>query len=562
MVYKYSENYPKEIQLNINIPNTTLSDLLKTATANFANRDALICHGQVLNYKQIDDYSDLFAGYLQHKWGVTKGQHIAIMLPNLLQFPVIIFALIKLGCVFVNINPLYTSHETKGILKDSKATGVIVLSYLAHNVEAIAHECDDLKHIMITDIADLYTAPRKQIISFVSKYFKGMKKKYSKNQFDNFKDIFLKKYTPDYSQIKISPNDIAALQYSSGTTGTPKGTILLHRNIVANIYQIKAWTTGFAIEPYYQTAINVLPIYHIFSLTANLFLFYFSGALQILIPNPRDISSLVKEMKKSNFTTLFGVNTLYAALLKNKNFRNSKFPNFKLSISGGMSTIEAVANEWKELTGVEIKEGYGLSEMSPVVSVNSLNSEPFNSTVGFPLLNTDIAIYDDKGNQLPQGENGEIWVTGPQKSPGFWNLPEVNEEYFSVDGWLKTGDVGYIDNLGRLVISGRTKHMIIVSGFNVFPKEIELALLEKPEVEDAAVIKVPSEETGEMPVAVVVLKHNQKITEKELKAYCTTRLTHYKIPGKIIFRGELPKNTVGKIDIKSLQKEYTEYYQL
>lgn len=556
----YNKNYPKEVPSNIDIPNITLSDLLKTTTERFLDRDALICHGQKLTYQEINAYSDLFTGYLQQKWGITKGQHIAIMLPNLLQFPIIIFALIKLGCVFVNINPLYTSTEVRGILKDSKATGIIVLSYLAHNVEAIADECDDLKHMMVTDIADLYTFPRKQIVTFIARYIKGMKKKYSADKFDKFSDVLKTKYSPNYSEIKIIPDDMAALQYSSGTTGTPKGTILLHRNIVANVYQIKAWTTGFSIEPCDQIAINALPIYHIFSLTANLFVFYFFGALQVLIPNPRDISSLVKEMKKNNFTTLFGVNTLYAALLKNKKFRQSKFPNFKLSISGGMSTIDSVAKEWKDLTGVEIKEGYGLSEMSPVVSVNSLNSEPFNGTVGFPLPNTDIAIYDDKGNEVPQGENGEIWVTGPQKSPGFWNLPEVNKEHFSDDGWLKTGDIGYLDDQGRLVISSRIKHMIIVSGFNVFPKEIELALLAKEEIEDAAVIKAPSEETGEMPVAFVVLKQDQKLTEKEIQTYCTTRLAHYKIPEKIIFRNELPKNTVGKIDVKSLQKEYTENY--
>ncbi|MCL4113088.1 UNVERIFIED_CONTAM: hypothetical protein GTU68_044182 [Idotea baltica] len=555
-----NSNYPNEVTSNIEIPNITIRDLLKTSTNDFSSKEALSCHGEKLTFCDVDIYSDHLAGYFQNKWQLKKGDHIAIVLPNLLQFPTTIFALIKLGCVFVNINPLYTSTEIRGILKDSKAKGVIVLSSLAHNVEAIADECDDLKHMMITNISDLYSSPRKQIVSFVAKYIKGMKSNYSKSKFECFKNALLEKYIPDYSQIIISPDDMAALQYSSGTTGTPKGTILLHQNIVANIYQIKAWTTGFSIEPSKQIAINALPIYHIFSLTANLFLFYFSGALQVLIPNPRDTSSLIKEMKKSNFTTLFGVNTLYAALLKNKKFRQSKFPNFKLSISGGMSTIDSVAKQWKDLTGVEIKEGYGLSEMSPVVTVNSLNSEPFNGTVGFPLPNTGIAIYDDKGNEVPQGENGEIWVTGPQKSPGFWNLPEVNKEHFSDDGWLKTGDIGYLDDQGRLVISSRIKHMIIVSGFNVFPKEIELALFAREEIEDAAVIKAPSEETGEMPVAFVVLKQDQKLTEKEIKAYCATRLAHYKIPEKIIFKDELPKNTVGKIDVSSLQKEYANKY--
>lgn len=553
-----NSNYPNEVARNIEIPNITICDLLKTSTTKFSSKEAFSCHGEKLTFCDVNTYSDHLAGYFQNKWQLKKGDHIAIILPNLLQFPITIFALVKLGCVFININPLYTSTEVRGILKDSKAKGVIVLSSLAHNVEPIAHECEDLKHMMVTDISDLYSPPRKQIVSFVAKYIKGMKSNYSKGKFDNFKDALLEGDIPDYSQITISPDDIAALQYSSGTTGTPKGTILLHQNIVANIYQIKAWTSGFSVEPSKQIAINALPIYHIFSLTANLFLFYFSGALQVLIPNPRDTSSLVKEMKKSNFTTLFGVNTLYVALLNDNKFNQTKFPNFKLSVSGGMPTQNAVAEQWKNLTGVEIKEGYGLSEMAPVVSINSLNSESFNGTVGFPLPNTEIAIYDEKGNEMPQGENGEIWVTGPQKSPGFWNLPEVNEEHFSDDGWLKTGDIGYLDNLGRLVISGRIKHMIIVSGFNVFPREVELALLEKEEIADAAVIKASSEETGEMPVAFAVLKQGQKLTENEVKKYCATKLAHYKIPAKVIFKDDLPKNAVGKIDIRLLDKEYCE----
>ncbi|APC97654.1 long-chain-fatty-acid--CoA ligase [Francisella frigiditurris] len=558
----WSKNYPSQISTNIDIPNITLKDMLKSATEDFASHDALICQGQKLTFKEIDELSDTFAGYLQQKWDVKKGDHIAIMLPNILQFPIIIFALIKLGCVFVNINPLYTSCEVKGILTDSKAKGIIVLSFLAHNVEAIAHECEDLKHMMTANIVDLYSTPRKQIVSFVAKYFKQMKDQFSKERFDSFSEALESKHTPDYSNITISPDDMVALQYSSGTTGTPKGTILLHRNIVANVYQIKAWTDGFDVDVSKQIVINALPIYHIFSLTANLFLFYFSGALQILIPNPKNISSLVSEMRKYNFSTIFGVNTLYIALLNNKKFIKSKFPNFQLSISGGMPTMKSIADKWKEVTGVSIREGYGLSEMSPVVSVNTLdNDAPFNGSVGFPLPNTDVSIRDTDGNDLSQGEVGEIWVTGPQKSPGFWCLPKINKEHFTDDGWLKTGDVGYIDEEGRLVISGRIKHMIIVSGFNVFPKEIELALLDKEEIEEAAVIGAPSSETGEMPVAFIVLKEGQKITSKEIQAYCTSKLAHYKIPKKVIFKDTLPKDTVGKISIKSLQKEYTENYQ-
>ncbi len=556
------KNYPEKIPFSIDIPDITLDDMLKETTNNFPNRDALICHNENLSFTQVNEYAENLAGFLQHKWQLKKGDHIAIMLPNLLQFPIAIFALIKLGCVFININPLYTSREVRGILQDSKAKGIIVLSSLAHNVEAIADECEDLKHKMVTHIADFYHTPKKQIISFVARYFKGMKDKYSRDKFDSLADAIKAGYNPDYSNLKITPDDMVALQYSSGTTGTPKGAILLHRNIVANIYQVKAWTKGFDIELDEQIVLTALPIYHIFSLTANLFLFYFSGSVQILIPNPKDVNGLIKEMKKSNFSTIFGVNTLYVALLNNRKFKNSNFPNFKLSISGGMSTVDTVVNNWKKTTGVSIKEGYGLSEMSPVVTVNSLEkSSAFNGSVGFPLPNTDIKIYDEKRNELSQGETGEIWVTGPQKSPGFWSLPEINKEHLTDDGWLKTGDMGYLDELGRLVISGRIKHMIIVSGFNVFPKEIELALTEKEEIEDAAVIKAFSKKTGEMPVAFVVLKDSKKLTQKQIFKYCKTKLAHYKLPKKIIFKDELPQNAVGKIDVNALQKEYAEKYE-
>ncbi len=386
----WNRNYPKQVPLSIDIPNIILNDMLKGVNQDFANNDALVCHGEKITFNNVDNYTNKFAGFLQNNWQLQKSDHIAIMLPNILQFPIVIFALIKLGCVFININPLYTSREIKGILQDSKAKGIIVLSALSHNVEAIADECKDLKHLMVTKIADLYPSPKKQIISFVARYLKGMKNKYSKDKFDTFAAAISSDHKPDYSRITITSDDIAALQYSSGTTGTPKGTILLHRNIVANIYQIKAWTEGFDVNLSEQIVINALPIYHIFSLTANLFLFYFSGALQILIPNPRDIKSFVNEMRKNNFSTTFGVNTLYIALLNNQKFRKSKFNNFKLSISGSMSTLEAVVNEWKKVTGVEIKEGYGLSEMSPVVTVNSLENSNFNGSVGFPLPNTDI----------------------------------------------------------------------------------------------------------------------------------------------------------------------------
>ena len=554
------ENYPKGIPSRIDIPDITLRDLIKETTDSYSSQDAIACFGHKLTFDDVDKYSDILAGYFQQKWQLKKGQHIAIMLPNILQFPVVNFALIKIGCVFVNINPLYTAEELKGILNDSQAIGIITLTYLAQTVETAIADCPNIKHTMVTDIADLHSFPKKQIVTWIAHY-KRKVPEYSKDKFNEFSDAIKAQLTPDYANIDITSDDMAAIQYSSGTTGKPKGTILLHRNIIANISQVKAWMKGFNIDLNNQISIVALPLYHIFSLTVNLFFYYSCGGMQVLIPNPRDASSLVGEMKKYSFTTFFGVNTLYIHLLNNQKFRNLNFDKFKVCISGGMSTMDSVAKEWKEVTGVEIKEGYGMSEMSPVVSVNAIDDNPFNGTVGFALPNTDISIRDDKGNELPQGEIGEIWVTGPQKSPGFWNLPEITKNNFTDDGWLKTGDVGFLDDLGRLTISGRLKYMIIVSGFNVYPKEIEIALLEKSEISDAAIIGVPSEKTGEMVVAFITLKKGVSLTEEDVRSYCKTKLSAYKVPKKVIFENDLPKNTVGKIDIKKLYKEYADKYQ-
>ncbi|WP_116964480.1 long-chain-fatty-acid--CoA ligase [Fastidiosibacter lacustris] len=550
------KNYPNNVPTEIPPSTETLNSMLKKVVQKYPQNIALSCHDHDLSFKQIDDYANRFAAFLYHELGFKKGDKIAIMLPNLLQFPVVLFGILKIGGIFVNINPLYTAHEVKEIMEDSGAQGIIVLSTFAHLAQEAKKYLPQLKHMIVTDLVDLYSFPKKQIIHFIATYIKGMKCHYDKTQFHTLSSALNYSKTFDEISVKVSCDDMACLQYSSGTTGKPKGTILLHKNIVANIDQVWSWI-GSSVELDKQVIIGALPLYHIFALTANLFTFYLAGSKQVLIPNPRDIKSLVKTMQKTPFTIFNSINTLYAALLHNDAFRQSTFPHFRYTLSGGMSTIKRVADDWKAVTGVTIKEAYGLSEMSPAVTINLFdNDDEFNGTVGYPLPSTDVSIKDDNGNELATNENGEIWVKGPQQSPGFWHLDAITKEHFTDDGWLKTGDIGYLDEMGRLTISGRSKDMLIVSGFNVFPKEIENTILTIPEVKEVAVVGAPSHSSGEKPFAFVVLETGKSITAKEITEFCYTQLAHYKTPKDIMFLPELPKNTVGKVMKQELKEKY------
>ncbi len=546
--------YPDNVPAEISPSEDTLIDLYDAITQKCPSKAAISCHDHSLSFAEVDRYAEHFAAYLQHELGIKKEDPVAIMLPNLLQFPVVLFGLLKLGCIFVSINPLYTEVEVKEILEDSEAKAIIVLSTFAHLIEPSLGTLSHLKHAMTTDLVDLYPFPKKQLIHFVATYLKGMKPHYSKGKFHHFKDTL--NYQKPLDKANISPDDIACLQYSSGTTGKPKGTILLHRNIVANVHQVWAWLRG-DVELDKQVIIGALPLYHIFALTANLFTFYLMGSKQVLIPNPRDIKSLVKTLQKTPFTIFNCINTLYMALLHNDAFRQSTFPHFKHTLSGGMSTTERVANDWKAVTGIEIKEAYGLSEMSPAVTMNKFDDgDGFNGTVGYPLSSTELSIRNDQGEILAQGEVGEIWVKGPQQAQGYWKLEAATKEHFLADGWLKTGDLGYLDHKGRLTISGRSKNMLIVSGFNVFPKEVENAILKMPEIDNVAVVGAPSKSSGEKPVAFVVLTEGASITAKDITEFCYTQLAHYKTPKDIFFLDELPKNTVGKVMKEALKEKY------
>ena len=465
-------HYPPGVSAEITASNETLVSMFDHASQKYQHKPALSCHDHTLNFSEVNHYANRFATYCYDQLGLRKGDHVAIMLPNILQFPIVVFGLLKIGCVFISINPLYTGTEVKHILENSQAKAAIVLSYFAHHIEAAMATLPHLQYAMVTDIADCYPFVKRQVIHFIARYIKGMKSSYIKTKFYQFSNAIHYNMNSNLPDIAVTPDDIACLQYSSGTTGTPKGTILLHRNIVANIHQIWQWVSPtMALEK--QVIIGALPLYHIFALTANLFTFYFTGSKQVLIPNPRDINFLIKTLQKNPFTVFNSLNTLYAALLGNKKFQQSQFEHFKFSLSGGMSTTQKIADEWKKTTGVTIKEAYGLSEMSPAVTINRLDGDEFNNTVGYPLPSTLVSIRDLKGNVLSTEQKGEIWVKGPQQSPGFWQMEQVTKEHFTEDGWLKTGDIGFLDEMGRFSISRRCKNMLIVSGFNVFPKEVE-----------------------------------------------------------------------------------------
>ena len=555
MLYKpWIKHYPSGVPTEIKASEETLTLMLKKSAQKFPNNIALSCQGQDITYQQVDKYSNKVAAFLHYELGFKQGDKIAIMLPNFLQFPIVLISILKIGASFISVNPLYTKHELQEIMKDSGATGIFILSTFAHLAQEAKKNLPHLKHMISTDFVDLYSSPKKQIIHFVATYIKGIKSKYDEKQFHKLHTALHYNRNFNEKSVTISCDDVACLQYSSGTTGKPKGIILLHRNIVANIHQVWQWM-GSNINLDKQILIGALPLYHIFALTANFFTFYLAGSKQVLIPNPRDISSLVKTMQKTPFTIFNSINTLYTALLHNKNFRKSTFPHFKYTLSGGMSTVKRVADDWKAVTGVTIHEAYGLSEMSPAVTINRFDDNIFTGTVGYPLPSTEVSIRDNQGNVLPANEHGEIWVKGPQQSPGFWHLEKITKDHFTHDGWLKTGDIGLFDTKGRLRISGRSKNMLIISGFNVFPKEIENTILQLPEVKEVAVVGAPSPSSGEKPFAFVVLEENKLITAKNITEFCYTKLTQYKIPKDIMFLNELPKNSVGKVLKQELKKQ-------
>lgn len=545
MQKRWLNEYPEGVPGEINLSEfQNLIEMFNSCFQKFSHLSAYSNMGETLTFSQVDHLSTQFASYLQNHLHLKKGDRVAIMLPNILQYPICLFGILKAGLVVVNVNPLYTAYELEHQLTDSGAKAIIILENFAHVLESVLAKTT-VNFIITTQLADLLPFPKKQIINAALKYIKKMIPKWTIPGSISLNQALIIGKTGNYVSPKITHDDLAFLQYTGGTTGISKGAMLSHGNILANLLQIKAWIDPF-VETGKEKVLTPLPLYHIFSLSANLLTFCLLGGELILITNPRDISAFIKKMKKTEFSILTGVNTLFNALVNHSQFKEIDFSKLKFSIGGGMAVQEEVAKSWQNITQSPLIEGYGLTESSPVASVNPINMKAYNKSIGLPLPSTELSIQNNAGKILKQGEIGEVCIRGPQVMKGYWNRVEATAEVINEDGWLKTGDIGKMDEKGYFYIVDRKKDMILVSGFNVFPNEIEEVAVKHPDILEAAAIGMPHSHSGEVVMLVCVRKTNT-VSERELIDHCRQFLTNYKIPRSVKFVDELPKSNVGKI---------------
>ncbi|MEM9243837.1 MAG: AMP-binding protein [Pseudomonadota bacterium] len=545
------KQYPTGVPEDITIDdNANLIDFFESISHQFADKTAFRNFGHSMSYAKLDADSQALAAYLQQQ-NLQKGDRVAIMMPNLLQYPVALFAILRAGMVAVNVNPLYTAPEVASQLNDAQASAIIVLSNFASTVAAVA-EKTTLKHMIVTDLGDMLPSLKRITINFIAKYIKKMVPAFKLPQAIHWRDMLARGQQLHYKRPDISGDDIAFLQYTGGTTGKSKGTMLTHRNIIANTEQAYVWFKQLIAGKEAIVAVAALPLYHIFALVANLFLFMRFGQTNLLVTNPRDIHGFIKLLKQEKFSVIIGVNTLFNALINHKDFAKLDFSRLLIGLGGGMAVQESIAEKWKNIVGKLLMEGYGLTEASPIVAVMPFNQTEFDGSIGLPLPSTEIKIIDDDGKELPQGETGELCVRGPQVMKGYWQQAEETKMVLSEDGWLKTGDMARVDDIGRVYLVDRKKDMILVSGFNVYPNEIEDILVSHPGIKEAAVIGVAAKSRGEAVKAFIV-KQEESLTEENVRTYCREHLTAYKRPKFIEFRDELPKNNVGKILRRALR---------
>ena len=542
----YPEGTPSLLEFD---PRRTLVTLLDESEKKYPDHLAFTNFGVSIDFTKIAQDSRSFAAYLQNVLGLKKGDRIAMMMPNLLQYPVAIFAALRAGLIVVNVNPLYTPRELKHQLQDSGAKTIIIFENSAHVLSAINDDLE-MEHVIITKIGD-YLGIKGRLMNFVVKYVKRMVPSYKLKNTIPFKAA-LQRPVADFNEVQITLDDLAFLQYTGATTGLSKGSMLSHGNVTANIEQLKSMLND-VVEEGSEIWINALPMYHIYSLVVLVFSGYDAGGLNVLVTNPRDTKGFVNELKKWPFTFFNGVNTLYESLLNHPDIVNVDFSTMKLSGTGGSACRQSTAERWQELTGKVLLEGYGLSETSPSVTVSPNYLTEFNGTVGMPIPNTEISIRDDDDNEVALGEPGEICVRGPQVMKGYWGNEEATSEAIDEDGFFKTGDIGSLDKKGFLSIVDRKKDMILVSGFNVYPNEIENVVSMHPDVIETACIGLPNKRTGES-VKIYVVKSNPSLTENEVLKYCKENLTGYKIPKAIEFISELPKSNVGKVLRRALRE--------
>jgi long-chain acyl-CoA synthetase len=550
------KGYPQDVPADIDTTQyKSVVALFEESFAKYAAREAYICMDKKLTYRQLDDLSRALGAYLQSK-GLKKGDRVAVMMPNVLQYPVAVAGVLRAGFTVVNVNPLYTPRELEHQLKDSGASAIIILENFATTLQKVLANTQ-VKHVIVGSMGDLLGFPKGAIVNVVVRKVKKMVPDYSLPGAVKFNDAISAGKSKPVSKPNFTPDDVAFLQYTGGTTGVSKGATLRHSNIIANVLQNEAWLQpalkkGKQVEQ--LTVVTALPLYHIFALTACCLLGMRVGARCLLIPNPRDIPGFVKELAKHEFNMLPAVNTLYNGLLNNPDFAKLDFSGLKAANGGGMAVQRAVAERFFKLTGCPIIEGYGLSETSPTLTCNRADNNEYTGTIGLPVPNTEISIRDDDGKEVPLGEPGEICARGPQVMTGYWQRPDETAKVMTPDGFFKTGDVGVMDASGQVKIVDRKKDMILVSGFNVYPNEIEEVIAAHPGVLECAVIGVEDSKSGEAVKAFVV-KKNPALSEQALSQYCTEQLTGYKKPKYIRFKKDLPKTNVGKVLRRELRDE-------
>lgn len=545
------DSYQEGVPHNINESEyENIPDILEKSFKDFSNNDAFYCMGKMLKFHEIDFLSRKFASYLQNDLGLSQGSRVALMMPNILQYPIALFGVLRAGMIAVNVNPLYTDRELEHQLNDSGSEAIVIFENSAQILQKVI-KSTKVKHVITTGIGDMLGFPKSLIVNFVIKHVKKMVPAWSLPGSIKFNNALAMGDADKFTKPKLELKDIAFLQYTGGTTGVSKGAVLTHANIVANMVQARAWIKK-DLTPGKEIIITPLPLYHIFSLTANCFIFSSVGALNVLITNPRDIPGFVKELSNWKFTAFTGVNTLFNVLVENPEFQKLDFSGLKVTLGGGMAVQRAVAEKWKKVTGKPLIEAYGLTETSPAACINPLDIPEYNGKIGIPIPSTDVKIIDDEENEVAVGERGEIAIKGPQVMQGYWNRPEETAKVMTKDGFFKTGDIATMDEKGYFQIVDRKKDMILVSGFNVYPNEIEDVLVSHPKILEAAAIGIPHEKSGEV-VKVFIVKKDESLSESEVIDFCKSELTGYKVPKAVEFRADLPKSNVGKILRKDLK---------
>ena len=546
-------SYEQGVNAEIDITQySSISDVFRQSVEKFAHQPAFQNMGKTLTYAEVGKLAEDFASYLQNVLKLPRGERVAIMLPNLLQYPIALFGILQAGLVVVNTNPLYTPRELEHQLKDSGATTIIVLENFANTLELVLPRTQ-IKHVIVASVGEMFGFFKGSLINFVLRKVKKMVPEYRISDTIPFQTALKEGAAHTFRPVSLTREDTALLQYTGGTTGVAKGAILSHGNICANMQQAAEWIANL-LRPGKETVIAALPLYHIFALTVNLMIFTQAGSKIILITNPRDMKSFIGDMKKERVSVFVGVNTLFNGMVNQPDFATVDFSSLKLTLGGGMATQKAVAEKWKNITGTPIVEAYGLTEASPGVCCNPLNIETYSGGIGLPIPSTEIELRDADGNEVAQGQPGEMWIRGPQVMKGYWNRPEETAKVLDSRGFLATGDIAVMDEKGWFKLVDRKKDLIVVSGFNVYPNEVEDVAASHPKVLEAACIGVSSPKTGEA-LKLFIVKKDESLTAEELIAFCRTELTAYKVPKDIEFRDELPKSNVGKILRRELRKE-------